>query len=419
MIENKKKIIDLIYSRTFIFICGFILILSNCYLSEFKGVKECVDIFVCIFCIFSLLVSLITRKISFFSISVLIYCICIAISTYLGQYSDMEIFLKTYYKIIAIVLYLDYGLRHYSKNVISSFYLVFYILTVINFYTIVRYPNGWYAGELFSNNWFFGYDNIHIVMYFPALMFMWLNTKMNNKKMGAKEYILIAIISYCVYFCFSANSVVAFTVFLIYLGFYKYINRSKRLNVKSYTYIFIAIFVGIVLLRLQNLFSWLIVDILGKNLTFTGRTKIWDEVIKYIKLNWITGYGQEDTAIIGSKLGHRAFTHAHNTILDVLYKGGVLSCIPFLGMFIMPIVKLYKNKEDEISKMLSLVMLCFYIMMNFEARQEKLGLYIVLVTCYNVVNIITNAMATNKDDLSEKNKKDIEYMKERHQNGQS
>ena len=76
-------------------------------------------------------------------------------------------------------------------------------------------------------------------------------------------------------------------------------------------YHILGYFYGIVLLRLQNIFSFIIQNILGKDLTFTGRTRIWDNAIEFIKARFIIGYGKETGAVIASKLGDIKFTHAH------------------------------------------------------------------------------------------------------------
>ena len=72
----------------------------------------------------------------------------------------------------------------------------------------------------------------------------------------------------------------------------------------------IVIFVSIVFLRLQEVFSYLIVNILGKDLTFTGRTVIWDYYINEIKNSWVIGYG----------VGYNPYKglFAHNGFLDLM-----------------------------------------------------------------------------------------------------
>jgi len=102
------------------------------------------------------------------------------------------------------------------------------------------------------------------------------------------------------------------------------------------------------------------------------------------------GYGQQETLQITEALGHPAFVHAHNTILDVLYTGGIISLILHFIMMILPIKELYKYRENKLTKFMSIILFCFLIMLNFESRNYRLGFYIVLVTWYNISHILEN-----------------------------
>ena len=123
-------------------------------------------------------------------------------------------------------------------------------------------------------------------------------------------------------------------------------------------------------------------------MTFTGRTLIWDNVIVFIKTKLIIGYGREKNTLVASKLGNGEFVDAHNTILDVLYKGGIVSLIIFFIMLILPVNELYKYRKSRITKLMAVILFSFFIMMNFEARQESIGLYMVLISCYNISYIL-------------------------------
>lgn len=387
---KKITLFDVLYSKTMSFIIGFIILISCCYTAQFPMVQKVFFYCSYILSIGIIMIYILNRKFSKFSITLSIYGIGLMISSYLSDTAFVHTFFNIYLKIIAMSFYLDYGLKNYSNTIIPSMYKVFYILICINFYTLIKFPDGLYTTDLFSRNWFFDYDNTHIFMYFPAIVCMFFNMKLNKKKWGIFDVIFILLITFCVYYCFSANSVVAYTLFLIYLLMYKFINKLEIFNSRTYFIAYFVIFFTIVIFRLQNVFSWLIVGILGKDLTFTNRTVIWERVIDLIKTKLLLGYGQENSSIISSKLGNIHYTHAHNTTLDVLYKGGIITSISFLFLIIYPIKELYETRENELSKFISYIIFCLFIMMNFEAREEKIGLYIILVIAFNIKNIIKN-----------------------------
>lgn len=394
--ENKTNtIVSILYSKAISFIILFILLLSTCSIKDNQPlITSFYRLSVMVFMII-LFFNFMNFKLSKFSIVFVFYTIILSLVTYFSTFGNLKLVFHKYFKIMAIILYLDLGIKKYTINTLFSLSYSLLILNIINFYTIIMYPSGWYSSELYDNNWFFGYDNTHIFMYFASIISFYLYRKAKNDKFNIFETLMICIITYNVFFCFSANSVVAYTIFLIYILLKKQIDKIEFMNSKTYFIIFLLIFVFIVLLRVQNLFEWLIVGVLHKDLTFTNRVKIWDMIITLIKEKPLFGYGLEPVEVLKYKL-RGPFTHAHNTILDVMYKCGIAGIIPFLSMIIFSVKELYKNKENVISRYCSIILFCLLIMMNFEAREDKIGLYIVLVLCFNIKTIIS--YTNNKEE---------------------
>ena len=388
MKKNKIFLMDFLYSRVVSFLVLFIICLSTFSLTPLPIFSEIINKITLVVCFGVFFIYLLNGKYSKFSILLMLFWVLLFLSSYLGEYSSIKLAFTSYYKFMAIVFYLDYGLNHYCEKVISSLYYVLYLLIVINFYTLIKYPNGWYSSSNYANNWFFDYDNLHIFMYFPAILIMYVRNYIKDKKISIGNATLMLMITYGVYYCFSANTVVAYTLFLVYLFFKKFFDSYEILNSKTYFIIYLVIFFAFVLFRVQDLFAWLIVGILGKSLTFTNRTIIWDKIISFIKTYPLLGYGREPTDIVTYKLGKSTYTHAHNTILDVTYKGGILSLVVFISLLNIVVKKLYEYKNYSITKLVSFILFCAFIMMNFEARQEKIGLYIILIVSYHIQAII-------------------------------
>lgn len=387
MKNREYGLFALLYNEFISFIIITIILLSTCYFKDLSTISLSLNAITKFLFFAMIYVYAIYKKISKFTVAFLLYWLLLLISTLLSQYGVIAQAFNAYYKIAAIILYLDLGLKEYPKKTLCSLSNSLLMLNLINFYTILKYPNGWFSSSLYSNNWFFGYDNRHILMFFPAIVSSYLYKKIINKKILIREIILYITITYSVFFCFSATSVVAYSIFLLYISFQKYFNKKNYINSKYFFIVFAAIFIFIVLLRVQNIFSWFIVEILKKDLTFTGRTKIWDMINDLILKRPIIGYGIEPIDIIMRKMNGPT-THAHNTILDILYKGGILSLVPFIYMVLIVVKNLYVNSEHLISKYCSVIMLCFFVMLNFEAREDRIGFYIILLLCLNHNRII-------------------------------
>ena len=392
------KIKDLLFCRTSMFVIYFLFLISFCYIDFLSPLNKGLNYVLYGMSFIMMIFFVLDNKKDLFMCILLIFFVACFISTCINENARIYLFIQNYLKIIGFCIYTYKSIKIDSKNTIFSLSVVLYILIILNFLSIIIFPNGMYATERYTNNWFFKYDNTHIFMYFPALLVGYLNMKYNNKKIDFLYVSIFIIIAFCIFFCKSANSIVTFSIFTVYLIFKNRLNRIKWLNSRTFMYVLVGIFLAFVIFRIQDYFEWFIVGILHKNLTFSHRTYIWDIVIKYIKNSPILGYGVEDSKFVAIKFGNANFTHAHNTFLDIMYKGGIVSLIPFLLCIIMSINELYKNKRSYISTLFSVGLFCCLIMTIFEAREDKIGFYIVLLLCYYLKNIEDNIKFMNKNE---------------------
>jgi O-antigen ligase len=151
-------------------------------------------------------------------------------------------------------------------------------------------------------------------------------------------------------------------------------------------------------MRAQYIFEWFIVGLLGKKLSFTGRVTVWDKAIEYIIDKPLLGYGYESSEIFTSKMGSIYYTHAHNTMLDICYKGGIISGVLFLMMLYSLNDVIKKCQAKKVANMISIILFCCLIMMIFEARQEKMALYVILAIAASAESIGSVIAAGIKKD---------------------
>lgn len=109
-----------------------------------------------------------------------------------------------------------------------------------------------------------------------------------------------------------------------YPGAYRKINKMILLTP-------VVICLLIVMFNIQEIFSWLIVDILGEDLTLNGRTLIWGSVISQLHgIDWIIGKGLNNG--MQFTVGIHETGAAHNQFLSILLNYGVVGLFAFLGM---------------------------------------------------------------------------------------
>lgn len=384
----KNKIIMFIIALVF-------LLQTSCYLGENSVFVSMVSMLSYVLCLVILILYFVDFQISKFSLALLIFTGALIFSSVLSSTGNVILCITKYLPIVCLIMYLEKCLIFSYKNCIQVISNLLLILIFINFYTIIRYPKGLYLDDLYSNNWFFKYDNMHSFIYFPGLLLSYLSMKYDKKNI-VKFVLVLFMSTYCVYYCRSANTVVAYTIFLLYLLLKKFMDNIEILNTKNYFITYIILFFSMVIFRIQNIFDWLIVGILKKDLTFTGRTIIWNRVIEYIKISPIFGYGIEKGKTITAKLGNVYYAHAHNTFLDVLYKGGMVGFALFIYLLYIVVKKLYKYKKYSEAKFTGMIILNILIMTVFEAREDRIGLYIILLFGYYIDKIVQEIYLKNK-----------------------
>jgi O-antigen ligase len=120
--------------------------------------------------------------------------------------------------------------------------------------------------------------------------------------------------------------------------FNSYLKQDLRL---SGSYVALSFFGAIaVAICIAVLLPWL-VELYGKDLTFTNRTDIWSASITAIEKNPIIGYGWngawieldvEPTVTLNRDIGFVA-GHAHNSVLEMLLEGGIIGLALYIAFF--------------------------------------------------------------------------------------
>lgn len=393
-IKNKKVIDFFIIVSLFSFLFN-----KTCYLPDPLNKINSLISLGCVFFVFLYyIINFKPSKFSGFSIVFLLFFLLGTISCYMGDFSSIVTYFKVYYPILGMVLLLDILLSsERARFSILCLEKIFFIMILINFLTILLFPNGLFSDDLYSNNWFLLYDNLHIFIYIPGLIISEIASIF--KKSKKLYYLMLIMVTYSVLFCLSATSIVGFFIYIVYIVLKKQICNFKFANSITYLIIYLCIFLFIVHFRFQEFFDVIIVDYLHRDLTFTGRTFLWDRIKLFIMEKPLLGYGIEGRSIFTLKMGGSLYTHAHNTIYDLLYKGGFIALGLFMTMVGLATKELYKLKKNVIANTISIGLFIMYTMMNFEAREDKIGLYIILILGVYVSNII-KSNEDNKKNIS-------------------
>lgn len=269
-----------------------------------------------VFCAYIILVSMINH------LDFLYILRSISVSYLVAYYIDLHRMGKKVYHII-----------HIWKNLLL-------ILVIIDFVTMIFFPNGLYDADIYTLNWFLGYKTAR----FPFVLLLCVLEEIEARKKGCflqcNMVYLLSLVTIVksgatgafLSFCFTA------LVLIISRQEHKGRNWKQKLIGAILDYrVIVPIYILITFLTILTGVSPTMakfLEILGKDPTLTTRTYIWANAIELIKNRSILGYGYLTTNQYRELLGSVYFSSPHNMILSLLMIGGVVCMLLYLFILI-------------------------------------------------------------------------------------
>lgn len=229
----------------------------------------------------------------------------------------------------AIILVSNFFLNKNISIFLNCMFILFSLLIFINFMTQIVYTNGLYIDNPRINQyrpaWIFGIDNAFTYYILPMISVIVFRSIYLFNKLTLPTIIITIISITSIIWAHSATAIVSMALFLILIFCYKFKIANKLINFINLTIIYIIIWILVIRVNSYETFEYFIVDILGKDLTFSGRTRIWNVAFEVIKEELWFGHG------IGYafKVSYTYFV-AHNQFLQLTIESGLIGLILFL-----------------------------------------------------------------------------------------
>lgn len=235
---------------------------------------------------------------------------------------------------IALILAIDY-FTEYFNQLIKVFMLIFEFIVYFNLYDLLHTERDIH-GVFYSA---LGYDNdftkYMLCAYFIALLY----NLVTSKKLRSATLIIACHIT--LLYAGVGTGIVALIVMDIVL-LIKFLKIGNTTVLQSFIIYLLTEFL-IVFARVQNLFAFIIVDLLGKDLTFTGRTDVWNHSINRIFDHILIGHGDMNQITEYLVIGD---VYCHNGFLELLFRGGIIHLMLFITLILI-IDKTMKNNFDR------------------------------------------------------------------------
>lgn len=246
--------------------------------------------------------------------------------------------------------------RHVREFLLAVL-LVSSAISLLNFASVLLFPGGIPGIASGGDYYFNGHRNWAIAAILPSVFSSLLLDDRQERLVSIRSAVFLLVGFAQLLLAYSATSLVALLCATI--GIVLLASRKMYAILNAYTYLALnaVLFLFVVVFGLQNMFGFLVEDVLGKSMTFTGRTIIWEGVIERVfATNPLVGCGYDafwnGSANVGS---------AHNMVLEVFAQGGFAGVAVFIVLLLMVAHGLYACSKSRTAALLSLVIGCFLL----------------------------------------------------------
>ena len=304
---------------------------------------------------------------------------CLFSTFYNGRYS-LKRFGMNEMLLFAFVIILDYMFETDVLDALTVLTLHYEILVYINLLTVFLFPEGLYNQGTGRGYWFLGQVNQSALYILPAVLLELLYSRYVRKRRnpGLRTWCLILAGCITLIRVWSATALVGMLILGI-LILWGRVNR-KAVNLNSGILASIIVFLSFVFFRLQNYFSFFIINVLHRNLSFSTRTEVWDSAFVNISKKIILGYGAETIEKAIERFGYMT---PHNRYLYICYQGGIVMLVVF-GGYLLEGAKILKRAEKTDAAIYVSACVCtFLIMMQFESYNTTL-FYVIFILMFHI-----------------------------------
>ena len=291
------------------------------------------------------------------------YYVTLLISTI--NYSGPDaMLLRSFIKTAAISMvslnFIAVNLKEYHRFFFKSLAAVGEILLILNLAVVILVPEGLYrTGSTDIACYLLGHKNQAFgILFVPMFAHAVYYGDSEKKQCSLRTFFCIFLMIIMSYLSKASMAMVCSMVMAVLLWCVRYRGFRKLINIKTVTAGTLAVNCLICFFRIQNLLSFLIVDVLNKDITLTSRTDIWDRAFTHFSDNMIWGVGYEAPYTITLQLG---LSGTHNMIVGILFHGALIGMLVWGSIFVVLVCRVYKYRMTLAGSIASIFMLTYLI----------------------------------------------------------
>jgi O-antigen ligase len=240
-------------------------------------------------------------------------------------------------------------------------------------------------------HYLFGGKNALAILIVPTMFYIAYYSRVVYHRLTFKNILLIAI---SVLTLFMGDSSTAVVIAIIALLSVLFIHRVRLGHYFYLTVFTIFQFFIISAQRLSEipLVADFITNYLGKDLTFSGRSNVWEVTMNAINSSFF-GYGRGNSVVSSQIIG---LSESHNMILEILLTGGVILLILFI-VVVVTAFGFQKTKANvDLYRLSAFFVFLYFILGLTESVPFKIDLWIMLAVIVSTNSILSNRLRDAK-----------------------
>lgn len=321
-----------------------------------------------------------------------LYFIYFTVITFINQ-TDMADwhFILSNIKTIVFLFLVEYEVNRKPNQTISIIFYMLSIFIMLDFLSICFFPKGLYQTEIIWNEWsqsdraewFFGNKNNRIYWYTLWIFLGYIRTIIYKGKLNKFFLYAMMIISPITMILVKSSTALVCAIIAdlaIILGLQK---GKQRFSISAKGMLIgYLVFDVIIIVGAATFLGPIVSKLFGKDLTFSGRTLIWPQVILKIWQKPVAGWGYMSGEESGNLFGNLAFSSAHNQLLNTLWQGGVILLFIVMVLFLLTL-NVYRKTTHKMETVAVLLVLVILVDMTFESILNVRATWLILLMLYN------------------------------------
>ena len=235
-----------------------------------------------------------------------------------------------------------------------------------------------------------GPDNYSAFFMIPMItIILFYDTTKTNGKVSKLGWSVLIIYTLTNIYMKSMTAAAVGAIYIILILIYKKnMKFLEYLSLKNLLLVFMLLLILIIVFDIQNIFSMLLENFLGKGTTLNSRTIIWDLSLEQIKNNIFFGCGDFSNYDLFQNYVLYGTTHAHNMLLELLLRTGLIGTICYLHFLYYTIERKFKQLCASSGYILVIGMVAFIVLSFMDFYINIPMFYCLIILIYYQENIL-------------------------------